>query len=55
MNAYETWAGTVTPRPWKLTPFGTDEIVICFETRPRLWRRFWYRVFFGWRWEWIDE
>lgn len=41
---------------YTLKPFGVDtDLIVYVEDRPSLWRRFWMRVLFGWRFEEIDD
>lgn len=34
---------------WEVEIF--PEVVISAEEKPTIWKRFWFRLFFGWKWE----
>lgn len=34
---------------YSITPFNVDGIIYNLEERPNLWVRFWFWLFFGWR------
>ena len=36
---------------WSLNPFKNGNIVINLEERPNIWKRFWMRLLFGWKFE----
>ena len=43
---------------WKVMPFGKDgltNLTVQLGRRPCLWNRIWMRLFFGWRFEAIEE
>jgi len=52
------WQMPIIPAPdykYQLLPFGNKNLIIYFERRPSLWRRFWMRLFFGWKFEEIAD
>ena len=62
MTYEETYAHTpemvIMPQPeykWKVTPLPDIEIRMEDDKRPCLWIRLWMRLFFGWKFEEIDE